>query len=137
MKSTQFMQYKSYYGSVNIDTENNLLYGKVEFIRAVITFEATDAEGLVNAFHEAVNDYLAFCNEKKIEPEQPFKGSLNVRIGETRHRKAWLAAKSLDKSINEYICQALDESFKTKTQHVQARAKPKHKKSSDEKRKSA
>ncbi len=137
MKSTQFMQYKNYYGSVNIDTENNLLYGKVEFIRAVITFEATDAEGLVKAFHEAVNDYLAFCQEKKIEPEQPFKGSLNVRIGEVRHRKAWLAAQSSDKSINEYICQALDESFKESTQPMQARAKARQKKSSDEKRKSA
>ncbi len=137
MKSTQFMQYKNYYGSVNIDTENNLLYGKVEFIRAVITFEAKDAGGLVKAFHEAVNDYLAFCHQKKIEPEQPFKGSLNVRIGEARHRKAWLAAKSADKSINDYICQALDESFNTKVQHAHESTKTKQKKSTDEKRKSA
>ena len=111
MKNSQLPPYKGYYGSVNIDVENNLLFGKVEFIRALITYEAIDAESLLKAFHEAVDDYLEFCDEKAIKPEQPFKGSLNVRIGPERHLKAWKVAKSLDKSINDYICQALDESF--------------------------
>lgn len=116
MKDHQLLQYKGYCGSINIDSENNLLYGKVEFIRALITYEAKDVRSLIKAFHESIDNYLAFCNEQKIEAEQPFKGSLNVRIGKERHRKTWLAARSLDKSLNEYICQALDESFQTKAQ---------------------
>lgn len=111
MRNSQLPPYKGYYGSVNIDVENNLLYGKVEFVRALITYEAVDAESLLNAFHESVDEYLAFCAKKAIKPEQPFKGSLNVRIGPERHLKAWKVAKSLDKSLNDYICQALDESF--------------------------
>jgi predicted HicB family RNase H-like nuclease len=115
MRNSQLPAYKAYYGSINIDTENNVLYGKVEFVRAIITYEANDAEGLVQAFHDAVDDYLAFCKEKDIKPEQPFKGSLNVRIGPERHLKTWKAAQSLDKTLNDYICQALDESFAKKT----------------------
>lgn len=114
MKNSQLPPYKGYYGSINIDIENNLLYGKVEYIRALITYEAVDAESLVKAFHDAINDYLAFCEETKTEPEQPFKGSLNVRIGPERHIRAWKAAQLLDKSLNEYICHALDESFERK-----------------------
>lgn len=112
MKKELFMQYQNYYGSMNVDPENNILYGKVEFIRASITYEAKDAVGLKKAFEEAVNEYLDFCEMKKITPEQPFKGSLNIRIGEERHKKAWIKAQAKNQSINEYICAALDASFK-------------------------
>lgn len=136
MKNSQLPPYKGYYGSVNIDVENNLLFGKVEFIRALITYEAIDAESLLKAFHEAVDEYLAFCDKKAIEPEQPFKGSLNVRIGPERHLKAWKVAKSLDKSLNDYICQALDESFVARKIPAPAKAKKVAKHSTSEKRKS-
>ena len=76
-----------------------------------MSYEANDAKGLLNAFQDSVNDYLDFCEKKNIEPEQPFKGSLNVRIGKDRHRKAWQMAQALEKTLNEYICQALDKSF--------------------------
>lgn len=112
MKKELFMQYLNYYGSMNVDPENNILFGKVEFIRASITYEAKDAAGLKNAFEEAVDEYLDFCHIKKMPPEQPFKGSLNIRIGEERHKKVWVKAQARDQSINEYICDALDESFK-------------------------
>ncbi len=72
MKNSRLHPYKGYYGSVNIDVENNLLYGKVEFIRGLVTYEAKDAESLLKAFHEAVDEYLAFCDKEAIKPEQPF-----------------------------------------------------------------
>lgn len=114
MNNTKLLKYKNYFGSVDIDTENNFLFGKVEFIRALITYEAEDVASLVRAFHQAVDDYLELCRKKNIQPEQPFKGSLNIRIGEERHRKAALAAAKLDKSLNDYICQALDLNFETR-----------------------
>ena len=103
--------------------KNNLLYGKIEFIRALITYEAKDAKNLNKAFHEVVEDYLLFCEQNKIEPERPFKGSLNVRIGEQRHRKAWEIATSLGKNLNEYITWALDESFKNSQQATPSKLK--------------
>ena len=38
--------------------------------------------------------YLEFCAETGKQPEKPFKGSFNVRIGADLHRKATLAASA-------------------------------------------
>lgn len=102
------MQYKNYYGSVHFDEEDIIFHGKIEFIRAVVTFEATDGVGLKKAFHDAVDDYLKICQKKKIEPETSFKGSLNVRLGTELHRRIAIAAIKEHVSINKYIAEQLD-----------------------------
>jgi len=45
------------------------------------------------SFEAAIDDYLALCEEKGIEPDKPFKGSFNVRIGSQLHRQAALCAQ--------------------------------------------
>lgn len=107
------MQYKGYYGSVHFDDEALILFGKIEFIRAVVTYEATDARGLRQAFEESVDDYLATCLKRKIAPETPFKGSLNVRLGPELHRRVALAAEQQQSTINKFIVQTLDEALKS------------------------
>jgi len=102
-----FMQHKGYYGSVNYDPKEPILYGKLEYIKALVSYEAKDAVGILNAFHEAVDDYLVMCEKEKIEPEKPFKGSFNIRTGHELHRKVALAALRKKLSINKFICQAL------------------------------
>jgi predicted HicB family RNase H-like nuclease len=72
MENNQLLKYKNYVGSINIDPENNLLYGKVENIDALITFEAENTESLKEAFEAAVDDYLQLCERKRIQPEGPF-----------------------------------------------------------------
>ena len=46
------MQYKNYYGSVHFDENDLIFHGKIEFIRALVTYEATNAKDLKQAFHE-------------------------------------------------------------------------------------
>ena len=58
------MHYKGYYGSVHLDNEDLIFHGKVEFIRALISYEATDAKGLRKAFEEAVDDYHEMCAQQ-------------------------------------------------------------------------
>jgi len=101
------MHYKDYYGSVHFDEEAPIFYGKIQFIRALVTYEATDAKGLLKAFKESVNDYIATCHKQKIKPEVPFKGSLNVRLGEELHRRVALAAEQHHSSINKFIAETL------------------------------
>ena len=103
-----FMYYKGYYGSVHFDEEDLIFHGKIEFIRALVSFEATHATGLKKAFHEAVDDYLDMCEKRKITPETPFKGSLNVRLGPELHRRIAFAATARHISINKYIAEQLD-----------------------------
>lgn len=71
-----FMTYKGYYGSSHFDDDDLIFHGKIEFIRALVTYEATNAKELRKAFEEAVDDYLDTCHKQKIEPEKSsFKGN--------------------------------------------------------------
>jgi predicted HicB family RNase H-like nuclease len=104
------MQYKGYFGSVHFDDEDRIFFGKIEFVRALVSYEGTDAVTLRSAFEEAVDDYLATCRKRGIEPEKPFKGSFNVRVGPDVHRKLATAAARKGVSLNKYIADLLKES---------------------------
>jgi predicted HicB family RNase H-like nuclease len=107
------MQYKGYHGSVNFDADDLVFYGKLEFINSLISYEGETALEIVTAFKEAVDDYLENCTIRELEPEKPFKGSLNIRIGRELHEKAALVAKDIGcPSLNEFIKQALDHEIK-------------------------
>lgn len=99
--------HKGYYGSVHFDSDELLFYGKIEFIRALVSYEGTDALSLKNSFEEAVDDYLEVCKVKNMAPEQPLKGSLNIRIGSDLHRKVAIAAQQQHISINKLITDTL------------------------------
>lgn len=105
------MLYKNYHGSVHFNDEELFFYGKIEFIRALVSYEATTAKGLRKAFEEAVDDYLDLCEEKKIKPETPFKGSLNVRLGPELHRKVAVAASQKNVSVNKFIADTLEKAI--------------------------
>ena len=102
------MHYKDYYGSYHLDIETKVFYGKLEFIKALVTYEDSTAKGLQKAFIEAVDDYLAMCEQEGIESEKPFKGSFNVRVGEELHRKVALTAASHGITLNQFICKTLE-----------------------------
>jgi predicted HicB family RNase H-like nuclease len=110
------MRYKNYYGSVHYSDEDNVFYGKVEFIRALVSYEGTDVKSLRKSFEEAVDDYLQTCKEQGKEPEQPFKGSFNIRIGSTLHQRIALEATKKGVTLNKYIVYLLEkETAKQKT----------------------
>jgi predicted HicB family RNase H-like nuclease len=106
------MKYKGYYGSVNFSAEDLIFYGKLEFINALINYEGESAKEISSAFKEAVDDYLEICKQRSTQPEKPFKGSLNVRIGPERHEKALICAQELGcSSLNDFFKIALDHEF--------------------------
>ena len=70
------MQYKGYVGSVEFSEADGLFFGKVLGIRALISYEGTNAAELVADFHDAVDDYLSLCEAENSEPEKAYKGSL-------------------------------------------------------------
>lgn len=111
------MKYKGYFGSADISVEDNVLHGRLLFIKDVVSYEAETPQELRLAFHEAVDDYLATCAELGDTPDAPFKGTFNVRVGQDRHREAVLAARRRGQSLNDYVTQAIDFSLsKTVTQ---------------------
>jgi predicted HicB family RNase H-like nuclease len=105
MKDT--MTYKGYAGSVHYNDEDRVLYGKLECIRSLISYEGTDVDSLRCAFEEAVDDYLALCKKAGRKPEQPFSGTFNVRTGSDLHRRAALLAEAQGTTLNRVVSEAL------------------------------
>ena len=97
------MEYKGYVGSVEFSEEDALFYGKVLGIRALISYEGTNAAELVADFHGAVDDYLELCAQSGTEPEKAYKGSFNVRISPELHKQAVIAAMSHNMSLNIFV----------------------------------
>lgn len=64
------MNYKGFIGSVAFSEEDNVFFGKIEGIDGLVNFEGDNVSELKKAFHEAVDDYLTFCEEHGIEPQK-------------------------------------------------------------------
>ena len=68
--------------------EDAVFHGKAAGIKSLLSFEGDSSAALTSDFHNAVDEYLDFCTRNNGEPEKPFMGSFNVRIGADLHRKA-------------------------------------------------
>jgi predicted HicB family RNase H-like nuclease len=104
----KLLEYKGYYGSIEASPEDGCLFGKLEFINALLNYEAETVPALAAAFREAVDDYLADCARRGREPELPCKGSFNVRVGHDAHLRAAVAAKERGLSLNDFTRQAIE-----------------------------
>lgn len=99
--------YKGYIGHVEFDDEADIFHGEVINTRDVITFQGATVAQIKKAFHDSVNDYLAFCKERNEEPEKPFSGKFNLRIDPELHRQVYIAAKQHKTSLNRWIEEAI------------------------------
>ncbi len=104
------IHYKGYIGSVEFSEEDGLLFGKVQGIRSLISYEGTGVRELIEDFHGAVDDYLALCEAEGSKPEAAYKGSLNLRFKKPdTHRRAAIYAITHDMSLNSFIDECVVE----------------------------
>ena len=104
-----YLHYKDYVGSVEFSEEDAVFHGKVIGIKPLLSFEGDSVSTLVEDFRNAVDEYLEFCAEKGKQPERPFKGSFNVRIGAELHRKAAMTAALRGMSLNMLVEDAIKQ----------------------------
>ncbi|MBF0344409.1 MAG: antitoxin HicB [Nitrospirae bacterium] len=55
------LTYKGFTGSVQYDAVAAVFYGKIEEIDDLAAYEGDNIEELINAFHDAVDDYIYIC----------------------------------------------------------------------------
>ncbi|WP_277960817.1 type II toxin-antitoxin system HicB family antitoxin [Pseudomonas sp. RIT-To-2] len=106
---SKLLQHRGYFGSIEASPEDNCLFGKLQFIRALVSYEGETVAELSQAFRDAVDDYLATCDSLNQNPEIPCKGSFNVRVGHDLHLAATVAALKQSISLNDLTRQALSE----------------------------
>jgi len=99
---TNILTYRGYAAAVEFDTEDLILTGRLAGINDVIGFHADSAEGLVAAFHEAVDDYLETCARLGKTPQKAFSGNVQLRVSPDLHYRVARAAELAGKSINQW-----------------------------------
>lgn len=52
------MEYKLFFGSVKYSSEDDILFGKIEFIKDLISYEGKSIDEIRKSFHESVDDYI-------------------------------------------------------------------------------
>ena len=57
------LTYKGYFTVIEFDSESKVLYGKIEGINDLVTFESDSAKEIEKEFHNAVDDWLEFRKE--------------------------------------------------------------------------
>lgn len=103
------MEYKGYVGNVEFDEEAGILHGEVIGIRDVVTFQGESVSEIEQAFRDSVDDYLAFCKERKEKPDKPCSGKFLVRVSSDLHRRINVLAGVTGKSLNSVVAECLDK----------------------------
>lgn len=104
----KFLEYKGYLGSVEVDLDEGFVYGRLMFLKDVVSYRADEVKGIKSAFEAAVDGYLAMCAELGDAPDTPCKGTFNVRLGPALHQRAAVAATREGVSLNDWVKQACD-----------------------------
>jgi len=105
---TNTMTYKGYAARIAYDDEDGIFTGRIAGIRDGVGFHADTVEGLREAFHEAVEDYIETCARIGKEPQKTYSGQVMFRVSPEVHRKAALAAELSGKSLNQWAEEVLD-----------------------------
>lgn len=105
------IEYKGYVGSVEFSETDKLFFGKVQGIRALLSYEGSDANALISDFHGVIDDYLELCAVEGKEPERAYKGSFNIRISPELHRQAAIFASTHNISLNSLVADALKQTL--------------------------
>jgi predicted HicB family RNase H-like nuclease len=119
------MKYKGYGGSVEYDPDERIFYGRVDAITDVVSFKGDTVETLEADFRSAVDGYVAFCEERGLEPQRPCSGRFVLRISPELHREAARAARGARESLNSWITAAIKARLE-ETPVTKRRPAPRH-----------
>ena len=99
---SNILDYRKYRARVEFDAEDGVFVGRIAGIRDGVSFHADSVPALVEAFHEAVDDYIETCARLGKSPERPFSGKLMLRLDPAVHAKSVEAAELAGKSLNQW-----------------------------------
>ena len=109
------LEYKGYHTQIEYNAEDGVLYGKIEGIGDLVNFESDSVQGIEQEFHNAVDDYLAFCEEVGKSPDKEYKGLFNVRIKPELHKRLANEAMRESLSLNALVEKAITQYLASQT----------------------
>jgi predicted HicB family RNase H-like nuclease len=101
------LAYKGYTGTIEASIEDGCLHGQILFITDIITYEGNTVDDIKTSFEEAVDHYLAYCQNTGKPANKPYSGTFNVRVGQDLHRKAVEVAYNQSITLNDFVAQSI------------------------------
>ena len=92
---------------VSFDPEIGMFRGEFLGLSGGADFYARSVEALKKEGRKSLEVYLALCKEKGVGPYRAFSGKFNVRLDPKTHEAAVLAAAAENKSLNEWVAEAI------------------------------
>lgn len=105
------LSYRGYNACGDIDEKTDLIKGKVIDVNDSITFEGESVKQFKQAFHDAIDSYLEFCEAENRKPDKPFSGNISYRTTKERHRALSIAAAQAGLSINALMDQIIGKTI--------------------------
>lgn len=103
MAGTNHMKYGDYVGTIEFDTDNKRLFGRVIGLSDKISYEGETLTDLEKDFRESIDDYVDFCKEMGKTPEKSFSGKILFRTNPELHSKIASNAQQQGKSVNAWL----------------------------------
>ena len=114
------LKYKDFIATVQFSEEDETFIGHVEGIDSVVSFEGQSVDELKQAFEDAVESYLDFCQRKGIvEPQKSYTGVISVHIHPDLHRRIDITAKLMGTTPNGFIQKVVETELRELETHRQ------------------
>lgn len=97
---------------VAFDPDIGLLRGEFVGLNGGADFYAESIEKLREEGRISLKVFREMCAEQGMEPSRRFSGKFNVRLDSSVHEAAVLAARAANKSLNEWVAEAIDSAAK-------------------------
>ena len=94
------LHYKDYIGNVCFSEEDEIFHGKVIGISDSISFEGESVKDLIEDFHNAINEYLEFCENNDKQPE---KSSFSIKLSPDLYNMATIYAGQKGLPLNVFV----------------------------------
>ncbi len=102
------LSYKGYTAQVEYDEDDRIFVGHLAGIDDIVGFHGMNTAALEQAFHEAVDSYLAISDETGRPAQSPYTGELTLHISPAVHAAVVAAAEGHGKSIDQWAAEVLE-----------------------------
>ena len=102
------LEYKGYHADIKFDADDEIFIGEVFGIADSLNFHGQSVSEIKEMFHQSIDKYLQLCKEIGKDPEKEFKGTFNVRISSENHKRAALAARKKNITLNQFVSNAIE-----------------------------
>jgi len=104
------MEVDGYKAKIEYDPELDQFRGEILGLNGSADFYGKSPASLRKEFKNSLRVFLEVCKEKDLSPTRQYSGKFNLRIPPRLHSEIAARATAENKSINQWVSEALNDS---------------------------